>query len=429
MTKVVFMKHILLSILFTLLTQLSHVHAAGGSGGTDGKSGGSGTGGGDEYTQDMVATASLEVAPWLVKNGNSLNPKVSAKDFANSINPKSLASVTHVYESCIVKVVNPKQNDQHLESVPQSPRDREVQICYNKDEDFYYINRALYPLSVQNSPTKRRNIAHEIFRRMNIEGDQYEVSKQISILNEPTPTTMLAEDSIVNTMLCARDIINKQLDGKEGIHKAASMLANIESNLGSTQNLAQIAAECKSIIRSVLASSTLSRNLQYGEIENLKTSARIRSILFGFVKPEVTCKEASLGASLAAVIAVGVKLGAAFCTSTNGRQWIEVSPGGAIGYGVTVEGDAGTRVRHSERLLSNLPISFSTSEKKVVSLIGGISNETSVSQRSLFDSGGPNGGVVGLFGAVLHFGQLNIEIVPLKTSRIYLYERFQSLGN
>jgi hypothetical protein len=155
------------------------------SGGTSGTSGG-----GDRFTTDFARTAEKEIYPWLKVHGAGITPPVDAEAFRLAIDPEAMVSVDHVYESCRFVLVNEGRPDQHLQAVPQNlngQADREREACYSAETKLIYISRARYPLTMQNSAPKRGLIAHEIFRKMGIEGNEHRISKQISILQVPVP--------------------------------------------------------------------------------------------------------------------------------------------------------------------------------------------------------------------------------------------------
>ena len=122
------------------------------------------SGGGDEFTLDFVRVATQIIYPWLVTKGSKLNPSVDSGDFLIAVNPKQLVSIEHVFESC-----------------DGSSRGREVEACFSSKDGFTYLSRTRYPLK-NDSPAKFGFISHEVFRKMGIEGNQYEISRQMSIL-------------------------------------------------------------------------------------------------------------------------------------------------------------------------------------------------------------------------------------------------------
>ena len=127
-----------------------------------------GTGGGDEYTLDFVQTATQQIYPWLKAHGNSLVPKVNADDFLMTTNPENIISEYQVFESC-----------------DGSNGGREVEACFNSITNKIHLSRTLYPLNIKNSSGKLGLVAHEIFRKMKLEGDKYEITRQLSIVAIP----------------------------------------------------------------------------------------------------------------------------------------------------------------------------------------------------------------------------------------------------
>lgn len=132
------------------------------------------TGGGDEFTYDFLFTANQIIYPWLKSNGHKLNPKVDAEAFLKALDPKSLVSVQEVYESC-----------------DEKKSGRPVSACYNARTGQILLSRDRY-ITDNFSPSKIGLVSHEIFRKMGIEGDNYEVTKQIAIAKIP-PNIFYAE--------------------------------------------------------------------------------------------------------------------------------------------------------------------------------------------------------------------------------------------
>ena len=124
------------------------------------------SGGGDNYTLDFVRTATQSVFPWLAENGSRLSPSVDASDFLMSISPKDIASLDRVFESC-----------------DGTQTGREVAACYNAKTGKTFLSRRLYPVN-SNAPSKIGLVAHEVFRKMGIESDGYEITKQMSIARD-----------------------------------------------------------------------------------------------------------------------------------------------------------------------------------------------------------------------------------------------------
>jgi hypothetical protein len=121
---------------------------------------------GNQYTVDFIKVAEQEIYPWLVKNGHKIQPVVSAELFLKHIQTiaKRIDSKDVVYESC-----------------DASTNGRIVAACYNSVTDMIWLNQKLYPLDLINSQAKRLLIMHEVFRRMGLEGDKYEVTRKLSV--------------------------------------------------------------------------------------------------------------------------------------------------------------------------------------------------------------------------------------------------------
>ena len=127
--------------------------------------GGGSTGGGDEFALDFIQTATQQLYPWLKAHGKSLNPKIDADDFLMATNPEEIVSDLQVFETC-----------------DGSKNGREVEACYSESTNKIHLSRTRYPINLKSSPGKLGLVAHEIFRKMKLEGDQYEITRQISIV-------------------------------------------------------------------------------------------------------------------------------------------------------------------------------------------------------------------------------------------------------
>jgi hypothetical protein len=146
-----------LLVISILVTLPKNVNAM--TGGQDG-------GGGDSYVQDFIHVAEFEVLPWIEKKGNQLYPSVSAQAFRMAVSDlivgRTIWSEDIVFETC-----------------DGSQRGRVVDACYNYTKNELMISRTRYPLAINNSAIKRKLVAHEIFRKMKLEGDDYALSNQM----------------------------------------------------------------------------------------------------------------------------------------------------------------------------------------------------------------------------------------------------------
>lgn len=128
-----------------------------------------GGGGGDSYTLDFISIAQRQLFPWLAKNGGQLKPSVDAVKFIAALDFKKIVSVDHASESC-----------------DGTNRGREVEACFDNVSGNIYLSRARYLIAAPESDkAKIALVAHEIFRKMGIEGDDYGVSTQMLALMRP----------------------------------------------------------------------------------------------------------------------------------------------------------------------------------------------------------------------------------------------------
>lgn len=140
--------------------------------------GGSGmSGGGDRYVQDFIRVANMELLPWFVKYGQqNMLPAVPATSFKKAIDTlvedKTIFSQEVVYETC-----------------DGSFNGRKVEVCYNADEKKMIVSRTAYPVDLVQSISKRRLVAHEIFRIMKLESNDYRLSNQLIFDDVALPDT------------------------------------------------------------------------------------------------------------------------------------------------------------------------------------------------------------------------------------------------
>lgn len=138
---------IIIPILATGMTQFSEARSN------------EGRGGGDSYTIDFIQTVALEIYPHARKY--PVKYRATAAQLLDAADPERVVSKKNVYESC-----------------DDSKNGREVEMCYNPEEDTFRISRELYPIDKKNSQAKRAAIVHELYRRLKIEGDKYHETKQ-----------------------------------------------------------------------------------------------------------------------------------------------------------------------------------------------------------------------------------------------------------
>lgn len=134
--------------------------------------GGSSSGGGTDLLTDFVNNAEQEVLPWILEYANLVEPRIDVEKFKASIDMNRMSQVPVVYPSCFA--------EHRLKNQNEDP----VAACYNQEQDWTYLSESMYPVDIKMSPSKRGLIAHEIFRRMNIEFNDYTIVRQIPMFSE-----------------------------------------------------------------------------------------------------------------------------------------------------------------------------------------------------------------------------------------------------
>lgn len=130
-----------------------------------------GTGGGDQYVTDFISIARNIVYTWLLADkfylAPAVNPEVFLKTIERLATEKRIVSAAQVFETC-----------------GTLGSGRPVEACYNSNSGMIYLSRTgdvSYPLNNNNLLVKARLVAHEIFRVMKIEGDDYKYSSQLNV--------------------------------------------------------------------------------------------------------------------------------------------------------------------------------------------------------------------------------------------------------
>jgi hypothetical protein len=181
--------------------------------------GGSDGGGGDSYTLDFIQTVALEIYPNAKKYPDKY--KAAAAALLDVADPERVISKQHVYESC---------ND--------SENGREVEICYSRVQDMFQVSRTMYPIDKRNSASKRGLIVHELYRRLKIEGNKYEETKQVAFDEESDEikpfvsilTRMTGKDGNGDTQIVTNDFIRVSPNDK--IRLVVKSKSAIVANLG-----------------------------------------------------------------------------------------------------------------------------------------------------------------------------------------------------
>jgi hypothetical protein len=120
--------------------------------------GGRSDGGGDAIKQDFLVSADAAYR-LILKNGSSLNPPIDPARFGAVIEPAHIASTDE----------------------PLIYQNTTVDAYYNASTDVILINRSRWQ-SISKDDEKLKLAAHELFRRMGLDDDKYQISIQLKNL-------------------------------------------------------------------------------------------------------------------------------------------------------------------------------------------------------------------------------------------------------
>ncbi len=154
-----------LTVATLILSSASLAHAGSGT-----------SGGGDRYVGDFLETVKLDLYP-LIKKSQSKYQGLVAEELLAAADPSRMVSEERVFESC-----------------DGSRKGREVEVCYSSAEDMFHISRAMYPIDRKNSPSKRRLLAHELARRLRLEGDDYLLTSRVSFVEQAASKGPIASE-------------------------------------------------------------------------------------------------------------------------------------------------------------------------------------------------------------------------------------------
>jgi hypothetical protein len=113
-------------------------------------------GGGDGYVASFV-TVARHIEAWLEIHGKELNPSVDFMAFDRAVDPNKIGST---------------DSQLYYKGLPKD-------CLFDLSSGIITINRARWSELKDGSSEQTRVVAHELFRKMGIEGDGYEVSTQI----------------------------------------------------------------------------------------------------------------------------------------------------------------------------------------------------------------------------------------------------------
>jgi hypothetical protein len=145
----------------------------------------------------------------------------------------------------------------------------------------------------------------------------------------------LAEEPVTGLLVCARTILEKRLGGETGIDEVARFISEARDARARNDVPALQQIEYRCGVRSLqLTKSAMSRDDQFDYIDRLSDiSAAVREFLEQFIRPSVECHKIGLQAQAGLFLTIGLKVDGSYCVGTNGRKWLEISPGVAGGFG------------------------------------------------------------------------------------------------
>ena len=145
-----------------------------------------------------------------------------------------------------------------------------------------------------------------------------------------------------DVFICVRSVIEKRIDGTEGVKKAASFLGELERKTSIGASISGLLSRCQTYVKSG-KTIKIDRNVQALSISHLDSSVkylapdniwRVKVTLYRFAKPTTTCFAIGATADLGLAASVGAGLNLDYCSANNGRRWFQTSLEGRGGYGV-----------------------------------------------------------------------------------------------
>ena len=131
---------------------------------------------------------------------------------------------------------------------------------------------------------------------------------------------------------CVRKIMESRAGGLEGTRKAADLLVGLGQAMYLGHGALELERDCKNYQQSS-PKMRVDRNEQARFIAYSGYDARVKTMLYRFIKPTTTCY--TLGGKLDAglVGTAGADVGLEYCLANNGRHWIQLALEGRAGYG------------------------------------------------------------------------------------------------
>lgn len=256
-------------------------------------------------------------------------------------------------------------------------------------------------------------------------------------------TSVIEKETLNETfkgIKCVRKIIEQRRGGLESLKNASEFTSRLRRS-DSITNTKNITSDCYDYI----SESDKDKSISDGEmaqalLDDQSINYFNREFLKGFIEKDFECTKGGIGGSMALVVGLSVKLDGAYCRSTTGRVWGQISPGAGIGLGLTMQVDinGGTYTEEASENMTNSPIGVRDSNKKVMAglfLGGSVEHKDGaevttegifpVLYPSLRDKGDreSDGLNIGLGGAGYKQGQVDLRLLPLGNDKEYLYTK------
>lgn len=245
------------------------------------------------------------------------------------------------------------------------------------------------------------------------------LSVLVLIMTSHFATAQANDDLIATTMKCVRGIVEGRLGGPQGLTAALGFIDQLTKG-------EDPAAECQKAAGE-LTRFDITRRQQFAFVKSATgSSVKARKIVEQFIAPRASCEKVGISAVAGLfIVGVKVKLDGARCTATNGRKWIEVSPGAGWESSVPLIAYIGANAGTLEREITpnRSPVDVSATESFLsggLIVMEGEGSFQPLDQPSL----GVQGIGLGAGTARGITGQVNLTIIPLGTYDSVLLDQF-----
>jgi hypothetical protein len=235
-----------------------------------------------------------------------------------------------------------------------------------------------------------------------------------------------ARKIIPEIIICARTIVEKRLGNIRAPEIAAKYLSETEEVYMRGNDLQAVLDKCLNSQKS-LQKGSLSSDIVYNLALSLDStfSERVKLFVMSFAKPRISAHKIGVAVSGAYFGGIGIKIDGSYCLASNGRQWLEVSPGVGVGGGLGFNANVNVGTLKRDQLYKSFPIDFSSTTSAAAGYLAGgqaewdtVKEENTVPTPDVYGIGVAYG-ITGIIS-----GQMNLKVLPVGTSRDYLFTRF-----